>query len=460
MLNQNLVYSAEDQAPYSFDNLIKEFQWLANTLPDSRIGLNKSYSMADAALGAFSIFFMQSPSFLAHQIKMKEVKGYSNAQSLFQIKDIPSDNQIRNLLDNVSPKALAPMFDHVFNGLNSIGYFEHYRAINKTILIALDGVTYFSSKKIHCEQCSTRHHKNNTIDYMHHAITPVIVAPGNSRVISLNPEFITPQDGHDKQDSENAAAKRWLKEHSYKYKTLGVTILGDDLYSHQPLCEIIQQLGLHFILTCKPDSHIKLYEVINNSSCSDKISTFKVQRTEGKRKEKIITDTYRFINNVPIRGSVNALIVNWCELITTNENGEIIFINTYITDHEITLSNVVNIVTSGRARWKIENENNNTLKNHGYNLKHSFGHGKKYLSQQLLTLNLLAFLFHTVLSIMDKKYQILRELLPTRKIFFDHIKALTTYLYFDNWDALLQFMIDGLKNKFLVSSMVPIESTL
>ena len=115
-----------------------------------------------------------------------------------------------------------------------------------------------------------------------------------------------------------------------------------------------------------------------------------------------------------------------------------------------------NIVIAGRSRWKIENENNNTLKNHGYNLAHNFGHGKKYLAQHLLTLNLLAFLFHTVLSIMDEKYQLLREQLPTRKVFFEHIKALTTYMYFDNWDALLQFMLDGLKNKFHASSMVPI----
>jgi hypothetical protein len=449
----------DNAKPYSFDNLINQFKWLVRALPDKRTGLNTIYSIEDAALSAFSVFFMQSPSFLAHQIKMEEVKGTSNAQSLFQIKAIPSDNQIRNLLDPIDPNKITPMFDYVFNGLASIGYFEHYRSVNKTILIALDGVNYFSSDKIHCDQCNTREHKSGKIDYFHHAITPVITAPGNPQVISLAPEFITPQDGHEKQDGEHAAAKRWLRLHGSKYKDLGATILGDDLYSHQPICEEILAQGLHFILTCKPDSHVKLYEAISNSESSGQVSALVIERIEGKKIKKTFTDTYSLINNAPIRGTNDALMVNWCQLISTNEDGEVTFINSYITDFEITFDNVVDIVKAGRTRWKIENENNNTLKNHGYNLEHNFGHGKKYLSQLLLSLNLLAFLFHTVLNIMDAKYKELREKLPTRKIFFEHIKALTIYLYFNNWDYLLQFMLDGMENKFRVSMMVPIDSS-
>ena len=453
MQNPQLVEPLKDAEPYSFDNLVSEFKWLVSVLPDVRTGLNKSYSIADAALGAFSVFFMQSPSFLAHQLKMQEASGHNNAQSLFQVKDIPSDNQIRSLLDPISPSHIAPMFDFVFNGLNSVGYFEHYRSINKNILIALDGVNYFSSKKIMCDQCNTREHKDGKIDYLHNAITPVIVAPNNPRVISLTPEFITPQDGHDKQDGEHAAAKRWLKAHSYKYKELGITILGDDLYAHQPICEAILQEGLHFILTCKPDSHTKTYEAISRHDADGQISIKQIERIEGKRVIKKFIDTYRFYNNVPIRGTEDALMVNWCELITTDETGAVTFINSYITDHMVTLDNVADIVKSGRTRWKCENENNNTLKNHGYHMEHSFGHGKQYLSQTLLSFNLLAFLFHTVLSIMDTKYQTLREKLRTRKAFFDGIRILTTFLYFNNWDRMLQFMIDGLNQRHDASKL-------
>jgi len=89
-------------------------------LPDSRKRTNLSYSIADAALSVFSVFFMQSSSFLAYQLKMQNVKGCSNAQSLFQINVIPSDNQIRNLLVPIALTNITAIFDNIFNGLNSI----------------------------------------------------------------------------------------------------------------------------------------------------------------------------------------------------------------------------------------------------------------------------------------------------------------------------------------------------
>jgi hypothetical protein len=456
-MSNSSINNFQEQPPYSFDQLMAEFKWLIKTLPDKRRGTNKSYSIIDAALGAFAVFFMQFPSFLSHQSKMYAVKGISNAQSLFQIDKIPSDNQIRNLLDPIAPTKITPMFDSVFNGLNSMGYFEHYRnTINKTVLIALDGVNYFSSSKIHCNKCNVRRHKNGKIGYYHYAVTPVIVAPKNPRVISLPPEFISPQPNYNKQDGEHAAVKRWLKEHGRKYKELKITILGDDLYSHQPICEAIKQEGFHFLLTCKPDSHTTLYAEVGSRETAGDVKKMQFKRITGIRVKKVMVDTYRFANAVALRNTDDSLLVNWCELTTTNEADEIVFINSYITDHQINSDNVIDVVNSGRTRWKIENENNNVLKNHGYNLEHNFGHGKCYLSQLLLTFNLLAFLFHTVLSIMDVKYQTLREKLPTRKMFFDHIKALTTYLFFDNWDALLQFMLDGLQKRFEAKDLVSI----
>lgn len=80
----------------------------------------------------------------------------------------------------------------------------------------------------------------------------------------------------------------------------------------------------------------------------------------------------------------------------------------------------------------IENENNNTLKTTGLNLEHNFGHGEKHLSSLLLTLNLLAFLFHTVMGMMDSKYQLQSQKLGTRKTFFDDIRALTRYHCFNS----------------------------
>ncbi|MCP5051499.1 MAG: ISNCY family transposase, partial [bacterium] len=269
--------------------------------------------------------------------------------------------------------------------------------------------------------------------------------PGNNKVISLIPEFITPQDGHEKQDCENAAAKRWLKANGVWLKQLGVTILGDDLYCKQPICKLILDEGLDFILTCKKESHPTLYEYV--ALLQDDIQTVEVFRWEGKQQYK---DTYRFLNKVPLRDGKDALNVNWCELVTTkvgDTSGKTIYKNTFATNFEITKANVQAIVADGRARWKVENENNNVLKNNGYNLKHNFGHGKEHLASLLMALNLLAFLFHTLLDLFDEKYRLIRQTLPTRKTFFQDIRALTRYIFFDDWNQLMFFMMQGLKLK-------------
>ncbi|MBT3300971.1 MAG: ISNCY family transposase [Bacteroidetes bacterium] len=422
--------------------MVKFFRDTVCSFPDNRTGSNKIYSIEDATLGAFSVFFTQSPSFLSFQTAMQQKKGKNNAQSLFGILNIPCHNQINNLLDTVAPTYVYPVFSYIFNGLKDTGHIDAFKSYNGNLLIALDGTLYFSSKSIHCENCNQKHHKNGTTTYSHTVITPVVVAPDNNKVISLQPEFITPQDGHKKQDCENAAAKRWIRQYASLYKDLGISVLGDDLYCKQPLCELMLEEQLDFILVCKPDSHKTLYQYVEELEAMGTVETVIEKRWTGKIHQ---IDTYRFAQQLPLRDSEDALNVNWCELITTLPDGEIIYKNAFATNFKITKNNVAQIVEDGRTRWKVENENNNVLKTKGYHLKHNFGHGKKHLSTLMLTLNLLAFLFHTVLEITDKKYKLIRDELPTRKTFFDDIRALTKYMYFESWDSLLIFMIRGLE---------------
>src|SRR2546426_7230651 len=141
-----------------------------------------------------------------------------------------------------------------------------------------------------------------------------------------------------------------------------------------------------------------------------------------------------------------ALLVNWVEMIVVNaKTGEQLYYNTFITNHRLSAENVAQVAQAGRGRWKIENENNNVLKTKGYHLEHNFGHGKQYLSATMLSLNLVAFLFHTVLEWSDEKYALLRQVLARRQTFFHDIQALMRYLVFDSWDHLRDFMIRGLE---------------
>ena len=193
---------------------------------------------------------------------------------------------------------------------------------------------------------------------------------------------------------------------------------------------------------CKPSSHITLYDWLDGLEKSQAVQTLRIERRKGKRRE---IDHYRFIEQLPLREGDDALKVNWCELTTTDQSGKVLYKNAFISNHSINADNVVDIVCAGRTRWKVENENNNTLKTKGYHFTHNFGHGRQHLSTLLASFNLLAFLFHTILDMMDSKYQLIRARLPSRKAFFQHIQALTCYLCFDSFDALLDFMIKGLE---------------
>jgi hypothetical protein len=149
---------------------------------------------------------------------------------------------------------------------------------------------------------------------------------------------------------------------------------------------------------------------------------------------------------VPLRNSNDALQVNWLELIIPDEKtGEVLYQNSFVTNHNVTNTKVVQIAEVGRIRWKIENENNNTLKTKGYHLEHNFGHGQQDLANVLATLNILAFLIHTIQEITEPASQRLRYALGARKTFFDDLRVLTRYVVFETWDDLFSFMQEGLE---------------
>jgi hypothetical protein len=413
-------------------------------LPDQRNpGPNTRYTIQDAVLGAFGVFYTQSPSFLEYQTHLQQTKGQNNACTLFGVEQIPCNNQIRNLLDPLLPSHLNGVYWAVFEGLEHHGLLSNFRGLEHQLLVALDGTQYHSSPTIHCQNCLRRQTSKGQTLYYHSAITPVIVCPGRTEVIALAPEFIMPQDGHEKQDCERVAGKRWMDKHAKQVAPYGVTLLGDDLYSNQPLCELALQKGFNFLFVCKPDSHVKLYERLAFWQ-----HTHAMKEVERRRRGSRFTEImlYRYINDVLLKDGQDALLVNWFEITSVHaKTGQQLYYNSFITNHHITDDNVDNLAQAGRSRWKIENENNNVLKTKGYHIEHNFGHGKTYLSAFLLSLNLLAFLFHTVLEWCDDKYALIRQVLARRQTFFDDIRALTRYMIFENWPHLMDFMIRGLE---------------
>lgn len=407
-------------------------------LPDYRKDSpNRKYTVRDAALSAFAVFMMQSPSFLTHQRDMQRTKGRNNAQSLFGVHQIPSDNQIRNILDPIAPSQVSGVFWQLYERLQSSQLLAQHTGIAGTWLCALDGVTYFSSSKLHCAQCTQREHEGR-IHYSHGMIAPVLVAPGVPHVFSLEPEFIQPQDGSEKQDCEQNATRRWLKRHAERLPASRLTFLADDLYCKQPFCEQLEALHSHYLVVCLPESHPTLYTEVALLAAAGLLETHRERVWNGRCYEE---HRYRFTNGVPLRAGTDALPVNWCEVSVVHEQtGERLYFNTFATNFPLSAGNVAELVRSARARWKTENENHNTLKNRGYHLEHNFGHGQQHLAALLVTLNLLAFLLHTVLLLTEQTAQSVRLALGTLQTFWTDMRTLTRYFYFRSWAHLLQFM--------------------
>ena len=440
----------------TFDFLLGKLRKSFLAMPDNRSGKNISYTIPDAASCAFSVFFTQEPSFLSYQKRMQERYGVSNEKTVFGVKEIPSDTQIRRLLDEVPAKVLNGVFWDSVDYLKQAGQLEHFRTEvgEKDLLVALDGTWYFSSSDIHCSNCLRQTYEGENT-YYHAMINPVIAVPGKTQVIPLPPEFIKNTDGDKKQDCEQNGAKRWIRKHGRKLSKMKVTILGDDLYAHQPICEELLKVGFNFILVCKEDSHKTLYEWINGI-CEE----VKVEKITGVRKVTKETWVYRFVNGVPIRDEKDTndrvLLVNFCEITIMDEDGKRKYHNAFVTNHLITAENVEQISACGRARWKIENENNNTLKNQGYHLEHNFGHGRKHLASLLAILNILSFLFHTILEIMDLTYQAVRRKSGRRDTLFNGIRTLLSLICFKSFASLMEFMLGHKRIQHIDIENIPV----
>ena len=419
----------------ALEERIAELSTVCAGLPDRRKGplLPGAYTMADIGLSAFSLFFMGSPSFLAHQRALAEGRGRSNCQTLFGMSAIPSDNYIRLMLDGAPTAAFGPLF---LKAVETPGVLAPFHRLNGRTLIALDGTEHHCSRKIRCARCSSRKRADGGTEYFHAFLGASIVAPGHRHVLPLPPEFIAPQDGAEKQDCERNAVKRWLARHGPTLSHLRPVFLGDDLFACQPVAEAMRAAGGHFILTCKPASHKTVTEYLYGAKLED-------HRETALKRGKRTTTVYRWLSDVPLRDTEDALKVNWFSIEMLNDKGKRTYYNSCVTDLPVTAGTVAELAACGRARWKIENETFNVLKCGGYNLEHNFGHGKDTLASVLVVLNLLAFAYHTVASLAVLAW---REAVAAKGAtyrFFEHLRTIVAYVVFHDWPHLLRSIAEA-----------------
>src|SRR5579863_1542856 len=219
-------------------SLLSELQAVCATFPDPRKGRGGNIAPTDFGLSAFAMFFMQSASFLAYQRTMEKGHGRSNCRTLFGIGRIPSDNYIRDFLDEADPALLQPCFERMEALLSEPPMRQAFGRWGGRTLIALDGTEFFCSQKLGCPHCLTRKRANGKTESYHSMLSATVVTPGHSKVVPLAPEFIAPQDCAEKQDCERNAVKRWFEKHSGRLAPLRPVFLGDDLFACHPVAKM------------------------------------------------------------------------------------------------------------------------------------------------------------------------------------------------------------------------------
>jgi hypothetical protein len=432
-------------------SLFQSLETVISTITDHRSHNHTTHSLRDAIFVPFSGFFLQARSLRGHINFLNKAKASKNKKSLFNIQSIPTDNQIRNIIDPIKTTHFEYVQDDIIFKMQRSGVLKEFKktirckeqSIEMGHLIGLDGLEYFRSKAINCECCCQVHHSNGSIDYFHRVLLGGLIHPTQNTFLPITQEFIVKQDGCEKEDCERKAAKRWLHKFREKHPHLPVTILGDDAFCTQPYISELRTNRCGFILSCQPGSHKTLFDWVDGLR---KVGELIIKEQKIRIGKDWYLATYEYANKVPLRDSEDAIDVNFV-MVTIRKKGsdKVEGIHSHVTDFVLSDENCIEISSTGRRRWKIENEGNNTLTNNGYHVKHSFGHGKQNESHNFILLNLIAFMIHVILAYVDQEgYSTLEKAMDTLYECFERIRGAFTLIACQTWEQFYQIALEGL----------------
>ena len=411
------------------------------SLPDHRVG-ETEIALADALMSAFAMFSLKAPSLLAFDKERAE----GNLHTIYGIEQVPCDTHMREILDPISPKWLRPVFTSVFRQLQRGKALEPMAFLDGHYLLALDGTGYFSSQTIHCASCLQKVHRNGAITYFHQMLGAAIIHPDKREVIPLMPEPIVKHDGTDKNDCERNAAKRFVAKLRQDHPHLKFIITEDSLSSNAPHIETLHDHDLHYILGVKAGDHAFLFNQVEAAEHAGRV-------TYEERHDRAagVVHRFRFVNQVPLNASNADVHVNFIEYWEMGADRVQHF--SWVTDLRVNKRNVYALMRGGRARWKIENETFNTLKNQGYNFEHNYGHGMKNLSVVFATVMMLAFLVDQTQQLCCALFRAVWAKLGSKRLLWERMRALFYTYQLDSMRALFEALFYGFEKSRPILSL-------
>lgn len=394
--------------------------------------IGSEYSWQDCVMSGLAIFGFKCPSLLQFEkMQAEEPMIRRNLRTLYHVKKAPSDTCLRERLDRVSPSQLRRPFKKIFSYLQRGKALEPYRYLGGHYIVSVDGTGQFSSKKVSCSTCCEKKHRNGEITYYHHMLGASIVHPDKKVVIPLAPEPIIKGDGTTKNDCERNASKRLLRDLRREHPHLKVLVVEDSLASNYPHLSLLDSLNMRYVIGVKPGDHAYLFDWIKDLPGQAYTQT----------DEKETRHEFTCYDDVPLNDANHDYRVNVIEYTETKKNGKQQRFS-WVTKMKVTPDNVYDIMRAARARWKIENETFNTLKNQGYHFEHNYGHGNKNLCSVMTMLMVLAFLIDQVQQLCCKHYQKARQHISTFKRVFEKMRVLVEYAVWNSLADLFVFIGD------------------
>lgn len=404
--------------------------------PRDTRGIKSEIPLNDCLMSALAVFGLKFPSLLQFDKASNDDAVKHNLKTLYGIEDTPCDTYMRERLDKVDPQLLRSAFTDVFSLAQRGKVIEDYKFLGEYVLAACDGTGIFSSKDVHCGNCCEKHHKDGSVTYYHQMLAGVLVHPDHREVLPFCPEPISKPDGSTKNDCEQNAFRRFLEHFKREHPRLKVIFTSDALSAKAPYIRPIIDMGAHFIIGANPGGNASLFEWLNGIEMSTHLV---------KTKKEIVE--LKFYNKVPLNDSNHDLEVNFIDCVVKNLKGKITGRFSWITDIIVTKENVYHLSQGGRARWKIENETFNTLKNQGYHFEHNFGHGKQHLSHVFGILMFLAFFIDQLQQRCCGLFQAAVKKAGSRARFWRRQQSIFTELYIASWEDLFLWMVDRKKGK-------------
>ena len=433
----------------SADGLIKRLKGSFAQIDDHREEQNIQYSLSDALLSAFSAFSLKTGSLNSFYKELNDdVNVRENIKNLYCVDEVPSASQLRAIIDDVHFTSFRESFSQIFGALQRGGALKKFKFLDEYYILSGDGSQYFSSKTIHCDNCMVKEHKDGSKTYYHQVYAGSIVHPNIKEVIPVFPEPIQKTDGMVKNDCERNASRRFFENFREDHPKLNVIVVEDGLSSNAPHIKHLKKLNFHFVVGVRENDHKYMLDWVKSF---DNINSFSRELVKGKRVKTLTTQTIRYLNNVPLNYANDDLKVNYLEVIEKvekidwmgNVTQEKKTTFTWVTDIEITQENAFDLMEAGRKRWGIENETFNTLKNQGYSLEHNYGHGKNYLSTNLMMLMFLAFLIDEVQFLCCETFNTLKAKFSTKKLLWEKLRSFfRTFVIQTNWSGFYKFIIN------------------